>query len=191
MSGSTTPTDPAERWRKDATLPDIDARSSLRLAAMAGHMRSDRLAARRAALIDVLSGGGVYLGDDLCKAVAAQVGVDCWGKRPAEALLRDLKALRRGGIHVAYSRQCGLEGYYLAYPALERSGQTRFNRYDVNWVQRVQVMSVPEKNEVAFAAADFALRQKRLILREEQPEWPPDQVEREARRLVFGVVPYE
>jgi hypothetical protein len=117
--------------------------------------------------------------------------VDCWGKRPAEALLRDLKALRRGGIHVAYSRQRGLEGYYLAYPALERSGRSRFNRYDVNWVQRVQAMSVPEKNEVVFAAADFALRQKRLILCEEQPQWSSDRVEREARRLVFGAVLHE
>jgi hypothetical protein len=48
---------------------------------------------------------------------------------------------------------------------------------------------VPEKNERAFAAADFALRQKRLILAEEQPGWPADEIEREARRLVFGVSP--
>jgi hypothetical protein len=191
VTNSTLATDPAERWRKDATSPDTDARSRLRLAAMAGHMSSDRLAARRAALIDVLSGGGVHSGDNLRGAVAAQVGADCWGKRPAEALLRDLKALRRGGIRIDYSRQRGLEGYYLGYPALKSSVESRFNRLDRVWIERVQTMGVPEKNEAAFAAADFALRQKRLILREEQPEWSPDQVEREARRLVFGALPYE
>jgi hypothetical protein len=48
-------------------------------------------------------------------------------------------------------------------------------------------LSIPEKNNQAFAAAHFALKQKRLILSEEHQDWSPAAVEREARRLVFGI----
>jgi hypothetical protein len=59
----------------------------------------------------------------------------------------------------------------------------------INWelIERIKQLSAPEKNERAFAAADFALRQKKLILTEKYPEWPPEKVDREARRIVFGV----
>ena len=39
----------------------------------------------------------------------------------------------------------------------------------------------------ALVLGDFALRQKKLILAESHPEWSPEQVANEARRLVFGV----
>jgi hypothetical protein len=59
----------------------------------------------------------------------------------------------------------------------------------VNWqlIQSLRQLSVPEKNKRAFAAADFALRQKKLILAEENPAWPPEKVANEARRQVFGI----
>ena len=59
----------------------------------------------------------------------------------------------------------------------------------LNWklIEAISRLSVPEKNERAFAAADFALRQKILILTEEYQDWPAPKVEREARRIVYGV----
>lgn len=59
----------------------------------------------------------------------------------------------------------------------------------LNWklIEAIAQLSVPEKNERAFAAADFALRQKILILTEEYQEWSASKVEREARRIVYGV----
>ena len=59
----------------------------------------------------------------------------------------------------------------------------------VNWqlIEAIRQLSLPEKNKRAFAAADFALRQKKLILAEEHPDWTTDEVIKVARRLVFGV----
>lgn len=199
---------PAVRWRVEALRPPDAARHGnsqllrLRLAAMAGHMASDRRAARRCALIDLLADGRPHTGEAIRARLSAALGGDPWGKRPDETLLRDFAALRRGGIRVAYSRRGGTEGYYLQYPALERTADDRRpmaddrppptganggKRLDDQWTRRLRDMSVPEKNATAFGAADFALRQKRLILAEERPDWPPEAVDREARRLVFGV----
>lgn len=115
------------------------------------------------------------------------MGSDCWGKRPAEALLRDVKALRHGGVRMAYSRKPGLEGYYLQFPPLVVPQVGQFHADDRAWVEHIRGMSVPQKLEAAFAAADFALRQKRLLMREEHPEWTDEQVEGEVRWQVFGV----
>jgi hypothetical protein len=53
-------------------------------------------------------------------------------------------------------------------------------------------MSVPKKNETAFGAADFALRQKRLILAEERPEWPrPSTARRAGWCMEQMAAPYE
>ena len=59
----------------------------------------------------------------------------------------------------------------------------------INWqlIHRLQQLSLPEKNAQAFAAAQFALNQKRLILREEHPQWSVEQVDQTARRIVFGI----
>lgn len=59
----------------------------------------------------------------------------------------------------------------------------------INWelIEAIGKLSVAEKNERAFAAADFALRQKKLILAEEHPDWSDTKVEKEARQIVFGV----
>lgn len=64
------------------------------------------------------------------------------------------------------------------------------NKYEsINWmlVEQLRKLSVAEKNEIAFAAADFALRQKHLILAEDHPDWSTSKIEQEARKLVFGV----
>lgn len=187
MASQTDDRNPAQRWRKDAAKPTADMTLRLRLAAMAGHIAGDQVAARRAALIDLLIDGRPHPRQNMLSHVARQVGGDCWGKRPAEALLRDVRALRRGGVRVAYSRRTGMEGYYLQFPALVAPEARRFHGDDRAWVDHIRGMSVLQKLETAFAAADFALRQKQLILRDEQPEWTADRVEREARRQVFGV----
>jgi len=178
---------PAVTWEQDARRLQGTPQLQLRLAAMAGHMQVDQIAARRAALVDLLADGRPHPREEIWESVVAQVGESCWGKRPQEALARDLKALRRGGIRIAYSRRPGATGYYLQYPAIERPQRQQYGA--INWcqVEQLRRLSVPEKNEMAFAAADFALRQKRLILAEERPEWSEAQVDREARRLVFGV----
>jgi hypothetical protein len=58
-----------------------------------------------------------------------------------------------------------------------------------NWelIEAIGKLSVAEKNERAFAAAEFALRQKKLILAEENPDWSVTKVDKEARQIVFGV----
>ena len=78
-------------------------------------------------------------------------------------------------------------GYYLQYPPLQRPSRQQYEA--VNWelITHIGQLSVTEKNERAFAAADFALHQKKLILAEGYPDWSPEQVANEARRLVYGV----
>lgn len=191
MAKSTQPPSPAQRWRQDAASSTGDPRLRLRLAAMAGHMTTDRVAARRAAIIDLLAEGSPVTRAEIIGRIAGELGDDCWSTRPAETLLRDIRALRRGGVCIAFSRQPGLEGYYLEYPALDGPDPTYLETENREWLTRIRAMSVPDKLAAAFAAADFALRQKRLILGDEWPEWPAERVEREARRLVYGTGDYE
>lgn len=181
------PQHPAERWAEDARKPQQNPHNTLRLAAMAGHMRLDKVAARRAALIDLLADGRPHLRQEIWQTVAAQLGEPCWGKAPQEALARDLAALRKGGIRIAYSRQPTIQGYYLQYPSIKRPSSPTYDAINWELVQAIRQLSGPEKNERAFAAADFALRQKRLILAEEHPDWSVEKVDHEARRLVYGV----
>jgi hypothetical protein len=191
MADSIKSAHPAARWREAAARPPEAGGGllRLRLAAMAGHIAGDRRGARRGALLDLLAGGHPLTGETLRAHVAAALGGDPWGRRPDEALLRDIAALRRGGLRVAYSRRSGTEGYYLQYPPLARPEALLVARPPAadRWTRRLREMSVPERNETAFGAADFALRQKRLILAEERPAWPAKAIDREARRLVFGV----
>jgi hypothetical protein len=178
---------PAIAWEQDARGPQQPIQMKLRLAAMAGHMRIDKIAARRAALIDLLADGRPHPRQEIWQKIAGRLGADCWGKLPQEALARDLSALRKGGIRIAYSRRPAVTGYYLQYPPLKRPAQRQYEA--VNWelIDQICRLSVPEKNKRAFAAADFALRQKKLILAEAHSEWSPEQVDEEGRRLVFGM----
>lgn len=181
------PSHPSAIWQREVRQITGSLQLQLRLAAMAGHMAVDKIAARRAALIDLLADGRSHPREALWSAVEKQLGKGCWGKRPHETLARDLAVLRKGGIRIAYSRRPGLTGYYLQYPPLSSPASRPFE--STNWplVKAIGQMAVPEKNERAFAAADFALIQKRLIMAEEHPAWPEEQVDRKARRLVFGV----
>jgi hypothetical protein len=180
---------PAAKWEGDARQPGQLQQTQLRLAAMAGHMQLDKVAARRAALIDLLADGCPHPREEIWETVAARVGEECWGKIPREALARDLTTLRKGGIRIAYSRRPETAGYYLQYPPLEPSSE--WGEELVNWtlIEQFRHQPVSEKNKRAFAAADFAFRQRKLILAEEQPDWPSERVDQEARRLVFGVMP--
>jgi hypothetical protein len=178
-------THPAAQWQRDARQrPSPDW--SLRLAAMAGHMRLDKVAARRAALIDLLADGRPHLREEIWAVIAGRLGEDCWGKLPREALARDLAALRQGGLRIAYSRRPEIAGYYLQYPPLERPPAQQYEAPSPELTEAIRRLSVTEKNERAFAAADFALRQKQLLLAEEHPNWSEEEVDLEARRLVFG-----
>lgn len=181
-----TTTHPAEQWQQDAQRPQLAPHTRLRLAAMAGHMRLDKTAARRAALIDLLVDGRPHPREEIWEQVAARLGEDCWGKLPREALARDLAALRQGGIRLAYSRRPRAVGYYLQHPNLQHPPPLVYGPADWTLVEALSRLPVPEKNAQAFAAAEFALRQKRLILAEEHPDWPATEVDEAARRLVFG-----
>ncbi len=180
---------PAQEWVHDADQQQLPAESKLRLAAMAGHMRIDKIAARRAALIDLLADGRPHPREEIWQVIAARLGENCWGKRPQEALARDLAALRKGGIRIAYSRKPQTTGYYLQHPPLKRPSPRQYGAINWELVQAIRQLSIPEKNNRAFAAAEFALRQKQLLLAEEHPDWNATKVTQEAQRLVFGVAP--
>jgi hypothetical protein len=124
---------------------------------MAGQMHIDRIAARRAALIDLLSDGRPHPREKIWQTIAAQLGEACWGKLRQEALARDMSALRQGGIRIAYSRLPGATGYYLQYPALRRPPARQFEATNWDLIRKLRQLSIPEKNERAFAAADFVL----------------------------------
>ena len=178
---------PARKWEHDARQPQQSTINKLRMAAMAGHMRVDKLAARRAALIDLLADGCPHPREEIWQTIATQIGENCWGKVPQEALARDLAALRRGGIRIAYARRPEIRGYYLQYPVLKRPSLPQFDATNWRLVQAMRNLSVPEKNKRAFSASAFALRQKRLILAEEHPEWSDAQIDKIARQLVYGI----
>jgi hypothetical protein len=178
---------PATIWEQDADRHPQFPIIRLRLAAMAGHMQIDKIAARRAALIDLLADGRPHPREEIWETIVTQLDEDCWGKLPQEALARDLAALRKGGIRIAYSRQPETAGYYLQYPNLKRPSSGPYGAVSWQLIEAIRRLSVPEKNKRAFAAADFALRQKRLILAEEHSEWSTKEVDQEARRQVYGV----
>jgi hypothetical protein len=48
---------PATQWQKEAQRRDLDQSTRLRLAAIAGHMRLDKVTSRRAAVMEILSDG--------------------------------------------------------------------------------------------------------------------------------------
>lgn len=177
---------PAKIWVDEALQSSLDQKNRLRLAAMAGHMQIDKIAARRAALIDLLADGRSHSREEIWSTVAAQLGGDCWGKLPHEALARDLAALRQGGIRIGYVRRAEIAGYYLQHPSLERPSSPTFGSVSWPLIHQIRQLSVAEKNGRAFAAAQFALDQKKLVLAEEHPEWTAQQCELEARQLVYG-----
>ncbi|MCA9965090.1 MAG: hypothetical protein KC423_12625 [Anaerolineales bacterium] len=65
--------------------------------------------------------------------------------------------------------------------------KTKFQTPPIDWyhISLIRKMSVCEKNRQAFSAAEFALRQKRLLLRHQHPDWDAAMIDQTARRLVF------
>ena len=160
MNREETSKKPDECWQDDAKRSDLDKSTSLRLAAMAGHMAGDVVAARRAALIDLLADGRPYGRESIWQTVEDQLDRACWGRRPEETLLRDLRALRRGGVRIAYSRRPGVEGYYLQYPALARPAPSFGKAIDWRKAAALRETPVSEKNRMAFGLAESALAQE-------------------------------
>lgn len=171
---------PATQWQLEAQKAKQSAKNSLRLAAMAGHMQIDKIAARRAALIDLLADGCPHPREEIWETIAIQLDDDCWGKVAQEALARNLAALRQDGIRIAYSRRPEIAGYYLQHPQLERPSSPQYESISWELIEAIGQLSVAEKNRRAFAAADFALQQKKLLLAEEQPDWFDTEVEQAA-----------
>ena len=161
MDGEGSAKKPAEVWRRDARreFANISGRErliGLRLAAMAGHMAGDVVAARRAALIDLLADGRPYSRESIWETVEKQLNRPCWGRRPEETLLRDLRALRRGGVRIAYSRRPGAEGYYLQHPTLARPAPATGQAIDWQQAGALRELPVAEKNRLAFELAEPA-----------------------------------
>lgn len=71
-------------------------------------------------------------------------------------------------------------------PIIERPQKHPRQAPDWQHIEFISQMTVREKNRRAFAAAEFALQQKRLILAQEHPDWTSEQVDEEARRQVYG-----
>ena len=157
-----------------------------RIAMMIGHMQVDRVALRRACLIDILADGRPHLAEDIHQRIAEQLGVDCWGKRPFDTLARDIRVLRKGKLRIAYSRRPEVAGYYLQHPPIEKA--TMYEE-SIAWayIEQVRQLPIAEKLRQTFAAAEFALQQKQLILAEQHPDWTSKQTDEEARALVYGV----
>lgn len=178
------PEHPAARWLADLNPLALPRRQAIRLAGAAGHLQLDRIAARRALVLELLLDGRPLTRGSLTTAVEAVLG-PCWGTRPDEALLRDLNALRLGGVRIAYSRRRGSQGYYLQDPPLEKS-VSKWHE-PVNWlyVASIDALTPAQKLRRAFGSAGFALRQRRLLLREAHPEWAEAEIERQARRVVY------
>ena len=186
-------THPAQQWRDAACASTEIDDNLLRLAAMAGHMQVDPIAARRAALLDLLLDGRPHLREEIWERVAAGLGQSrtaCWGRAAQDALQRDMRALRAGGLRIAYSRRTGASGYYLQHPPLTRHpgrGDDEGAEPTVNWlhVESLRALSPAEKNRMAFAAAGNALRFQQQRLRQSHPDWPPDQLAAEAAQRLF------
>ncbi|MEM7799668.1 MAG: hypothetical protein AAF633_10805 [Chloroflexota bacterium] len=158
--------------------------NKLKAAAFNGHAQLDRVAARREALVELLSHGQPIAKSVLLAKVEEKIG-PCWGKRPSEALLRDLNALRLGGIRIGYSRRKEAEGYYLKYPALEADLPTWVEPVNATYLEMVQKLKPEEKLARGFASAQFALTQRRLILRRQEPEQSDEMLDQQARLIVY------
>lgn len=178
---------PAQQWQAAARAQPHPDDDHLRLAAMAGHMQVDPIAARRAALVDLLLDGRPHLREEIWGKVAARLGQSptaCWGKAAQDALQRDMRALRAGGLRIAYSRRAGASGYYLQHPPLVDCDVLP---PAINWlhVESLRALSPAEKNQMAFAAAGHALRSQQQRLLESCPDRPPLQLSAEAVQRLF------
>lgn len=70
----------------------------------------------------------------------------------------------------------------------KRPSPTQYEAMNWERIEAIRQLPIPEKTKRAFAGADFALCQKKLILAKEHPGWTSDEVTKVARRLVYGVI---
>jgi hypothetical protein len=75
----------ARQWQKDVQKRPLH-KCVLRPAAMAGHMGSNKIATRCAALIDLLADGRPRTREAVWQQAAGQLDDDSWGELPQEAL---------------------------------------------------------------------------------------------------------
>lgn len=137
------------------------------------------------ALLDLLGDGRLHLRKALETAVAGRMA------RPYTNLTHDLAALRQAGWRIAYSRGKGMEGYYLQCPPRIEELPRWQEPLNPLHIALIQALSPAQKVARAMASAEFALSQRRLLLAEMHPDWSAEQIDREARRIVYRVPPQE
>lgn len=143
--------------------------------------------ARRMALYALLFEGRPVTKELIWQRLAPAVGSSCWGNHPQGRLRRDLRALRRAGLRIGYSRTSSLEGYYLKYPAFENPHKLRGESPTPQiLIDAIRKMPIEKKLASAFAMADFALQQKRLLLSRQHPTLSSEEIDKRARTFVFG-----
>ncbi len=168
------------------SIEALPIQEKLLLAGLNSHIQTDRVAQRRLTLISILSDGSPHKKEDLFEKVEQELGKNCWGIVKSEALLRDFNVLRNGGIRIEYSRKPSTQGYYLAYPPLSNSANYRIEESPKLLTRAIQNLKPEEKTLRAFAAADFAFKQRKLILQEQHPEWSEEEADKVARQIVYG-----
>lgn len=167
-----------------ATLPTS---VQLKLAALNAHRSQDRVLARRLRLLELLEQGKPLTRETIFQYFDQDSADVSWGNNPDETLQRDINVLRKGGIQIGYSRQKGLAGYFLQYPAFRQSA-TEFNNLTPDaLIDAIKAKPIAEKLSIAFSMAEFALEQKRLLIKHENNSIQDTEADKEARLLVFGV----
>ena len=166
----------------------IATKIQLHLAVITGYKKQGIAASRRAALIGVLAEGKPLTGKTICKQIEQRLGVDCWGIADTNTLRRDIGVLRKHGVRIGYSRQKSLEGFYLKFPMLEKeTPQVIGAPLPKLYIDTLRAKSTDEKLAMSFGLADFALQQKRLILRQQHPDKSSNEIDHIARAQVFGL----
>ena len=165
----------------------LPSQEQLILVGLNSHIQSDKIAQRRIALITILSDGSPHKKEELFERIEQMLGAGCWGQIKSEALLRDLNVLRKGGIRIAYSRKPAIQGYYLAFPSFDYVPSYQSEEMPKALIRAIKALKPDEKTLRAFAAADFAFNQKRLILKEQRPDWSDEKIDKVSRQIVYGV----
>lgn len=178
-------------WRQSIVGAGVGGRLGSALSAgLVACLTTDRFAVRRMAVVQVLADGRAYPAREIQQRVVALLGRRrCWGRSPAQALWADLRLLRQGGLRIGYSRRPGAQGYFLYDPPLVATQAARPDRPSLEQIAVWRTWDSVRKLEAMFSAWEFALDLARAGARNRHPDWTPEQIEAEARRLVGGVEP--
>jgi hypothetical protein len=97
-------------------------------------LRQTRVGARQWATAQVLAAALAPLSPGrLIAAVEAHAGRGCYGTQPGYTLQADIRALKRAGLPVRYSRAPGRDGYYLPDAAAETRRRAQRLLAQVGW----------------------------------------------------------